>query len=345
MTRKLAALASILALWLASGAVQPPAGSGLVGNGIARASEKRTYAIAAAGDIVCRGNPGTDPDSCQYGKTSDLLVGTGLTRVLTVGDNQYPTGAYEDFMTYYEPTWGRVRKITSPTPGNHEYSQDPTATPSGYFRYFGKRVKGPDGLGYYSYDLPIGCSPGESVCWHFIALSSELCFAPGGCGPPSDPTNPGTGNRMYEWLKSDLASHTNGRYACTLAYWHHPLFSFSTGSGATSAVKPLWSLLYAAHADIVLNGHSHNYQRWKRQDPEGAHDPANGIRQFIVGAGGASKYALQSGTRPPNLAAAQDTSFGILRITLMRSGYTWEWVTAAGQPAFTDSKAKRVACS
>ncbi|HEX7463364.1 MAG TPA: metallophosphoesterase [Actinomycetota bacterium] len=343
MVRRPAALASIAALWLASCAVQTPARSAPVGDHLAPKTE-RTYVIAAAGDIVCQGNPSTDPDSCQYDKTSDLLVDTGLTRVLTVGDNQYPTGAYSDFETYYDPTWGRVRRITSPALGNHEYAQDPTATPSGYFRYFGKRVKGPDGLGYYSYDLPNGCTPGQGVCWHLISLSSELCFAPGGCGPASDPANIGPGNLMYEWLKNDLSSHPNRRYACTLAYWHHPLYSFSTGSGATSTVDPLWSLLYSAHADLVLNGHSHNYERWKPQDPNGKLDAASGIREFIVGTGGASKYALQSGPKPPNLAAAQDTSFGILRITLMRSGYTWEWVTAAGQPSFTDTRTKHIVC-
>jgi len=307
---------------------------------------KTTYVVGAAGDIACQANPypASSPDNCQYDDTSDLLVDTGLTRVLALGDNQYDTGSYNAYTTYYDPTWGRVLSSTNPVPGNHEYAQDPSATPRGYFRYFGKRVKGSGGLGYYSFDVPKGCTPGQGVCWHFIALSSELCFAPGGCGAPADPANPGTGNKMYEWLKSDLASHPNSQYACTLAYWHHPLFSFSTGSGATSTVKPLWQLLYGAHADLVLNGHSHNYERWKPQDPSGNLDTTRGIREFIVGTGGASKYALQSGTWPSHLAAAQDTSFGILRITLKRSGYTWEWVTAAGQPSFTDTKSTAVAC-
>ncbi|HEX9717202.1 MAG TPA: alkaline phosphatase, partial [Actinomycetota bacterium] len=100
-----------------------------------------------------------------------------------------------------------------------------------------------------------------------------------------------------------------------------------------------------AHADIVLSAHSHNYQRWKPQDPEGTADPGRGIRQFVVGTGGASKYPLRSGAKPSNLAAAQDDAFGILRITLLRARYSWEWVTAAGQPAgFEDAKTKSVGC-
>lgn len=149
---------------------------------------------------------------------------------------------------------------------------------------------------------------------------------------------------MYAWLQADLAAHPGEDYPCTLAYWHHPLFSFSTGSGATQAVKPLWDLLYAAGADIVLNGHSHNYQRWKPQDPDGNLDRAGGIREFVVGTGGRSLYALPSGRAPAHLAAAQDRSFGVLSLTLLRSGYTWEWLTAQGQPAFEDAKSTSASC-
>jgi hypothetical protein len=150
---------------------------------------------------------------------------------------------------------------------------------------------------------------------------------------------------MYRWLKRDLSTHPNKEYPCTLAYWHHPLFSFSTGSGATPEVRPLWDLLYAARADVVLNGHSHNYQRWRPQDPEGKADPDRGVRQFVVGTGGSTKYLLVFGTWPANLVAAQDSAFGILKLTLRRSSYAWTWVSAAGQPAFSDESTRPARCS
>jgi hypothetical protein len=149
---------------------------------------------------------------------------------------------------------------------------------------------------------------------------------------------------MYRWLKHDLASHPDAEYPCTLAYWHHPRFSFSTGSGASTEVQPLWDLLYAASADVVLNGHSHNYQRWEPQDPAGVLDAAHGIREFVVGTGGASHYAIPSGTEPDNLAVAQADSFGILELTLKAAGYRWSWVTAHGQPAYGDASDGRVSC-
>jgi len=304
-------------------------------------SPRARYTIAAAGDIVCQGDPSTDPSSCRYDDTADLVVGQGFARILLLGDNQYETGALEAYETWFDPTWGQPFRRIRPSPGNHEYAQDATSRPRGYFDYFGRDVKGPDDLGYYSFD--VGACP-DAPCWHVISLSSMLCFAPGGCDEAADPASPGTGEQMWAWLQADLAAHPNEDYPCTLAFWHHPLFSFSTGSGATQAVKPLWELLHAARADIVLNGHSHNYQRWKPQDPDGAVDRDHGIREFVVGTGGKSLYALQSGQEPANLVTAQDEAFGVLKLTLLRSGYTWEWLGAAGQPAFSDAKAVGASC-
>jgi len=291
------------------------------------------YVIGAAGDIACAQDPNGDDASstCQFDDTADLIEGTGLTEVLLLGDNQYETGAYTDYRSYFDPTWGRALPNLSPVPGNHEYASDSSVQPRGYFRYFGDRVKGPDGLGYYSYDL--GACP-DGPCWHLIALSSELCFTDGGCDAAPDPADPGPGERMYAWLQADLAA--NADRACTLAYWHHPRFSHSTASGATTSVGPLWDLLYAAHADVVLNGHSHNYQRWRPQDPGGVLDPEAGIREFIVGTGGKSHYAIAGGDPPANLVIGQSDAFGILRLTLKAAGFAWEWVSAAGQPAFED---------
>ena len=301
------------------------------------------YVIAAAGDIACESDPNGpgSPATCQYDDTARLIDGANLSRVLLLGDNQYERGAYAAYTSYFDPTWGRAKANLAPAPGNHEYANDPSSRPRGYFRYFGKNVKGPDGLGYYSFD--IGACPDEP-CWHLISLNSELCFTAGGCGPAVDPSDPGPGNRMQAWLTQDLAEHPDTEYPCTLAYWHHPRFSFSTGSGATSAVGPLWELLHAARADVVLNGHSHNYQRWRPMDPNGELDREAGIREFVVGTGGASHYALPGGTAPDNLVSAQADAFGVLRLTLKAKGYRWVWVSAAGQPAFDDASERAVRC-
>lgn len=339
-----AALIALLAMTWEAAPVDLRDQPALEPRGVEPSGPRGRFVIGAAGDIACPSDPnGTgSPDACQYDDTADLIVETGLDQILPLGDNQYDVGAFAAFMRYFDPTWGRAFANMNPVPGNHEYAaQDPTSRPSGYFRYFGDRVKGPHRLGYYSYDL--GACP-DTPCWHLVALNSMLCFAPGGCGPAPDPTDPGRGNRMYRWLERDLERHPDATYPCTLAYWHHPRFSFSTGSGGTAAVGPLWDLLYEAGADVVLNGHSHNYQRWRQQDPDGTPDPGRGIREFVVGTGGASLYAIPGGNWPANLVVAQADSFGILRIALKAERYRWAWVTAAGQPTFEDAPDRGVAC-
>jgi hypothetical protein len=157
-------------------------------------------------------------------------------------------------------------------------------------------------------------------------VNSELCLLPQGCGP---------GTPTYAWLEGDLRAHPNDRYACTLAYWHHPLHSFSNDTTATPEVRPLWELLDAAGADVVLNANAHNYQRWAPVDADGGPDP-EGIVEFVVGTGGSRKDELAFGTFPEGLAAAQDSTFGVLLVGLEDGGFTWRWVSAAGQPGYED---------
>ena len=323
--------------------VDPGDRTRLVTEGSIGAVPEAAWVIGAAGDIACESDPNgpNERETCQYDDTADLIVGQGLDEVLLLGDIQYERGEFAAFMQYFDPTWGRAFSNLSPAPGNHEYPNGPSSRPKGYFRYFGDEVKGPHRLGYYSFDL--GACP-DAPCWHLISLNSELCLAPGGCGPAENPDDPGPGNRMYKWLSKDLGRYPDAEYPCTLAYWHHPRFSFSTGSGATTAVQPLWELLYAASADLVLNGHSHNYQRWEPQDPSGDLDAERGIRQFVVGTGGRGFYSIPVGTYPDNLEVAQAGSFGILRLVLKADGYRWTWVTAPGQPEFDDASNGRVDC-
>jgi len=342
MRIRLPVLLGALALAVAGSPSGPLAGARTAGGGsVTRPPALHSrLLIVAAGDIACPSDPGTSPTSCRYDETAKLIRGRGIDAVIALGDNQYDVGAYDDYVRYFDPTWGAVEHKIDPVPGNHEYAQDPSSAPQGYFDYFGSRVEGRHGLGAYSYDL--GACP-DAPCWHLIALSSELCFAPGGCGRPPDPNDVGPGNLMFRWLRRDLAAHPNAEYPCTLAYWHHPLFSFSTESGPSPAVRPLWRVLSRAGVDVVLNGHSHNYQRWAPQTP-GGHASSTGIREFVVGTGGASHYAFQDGPWPENLVAGQTDAFGVLRLALKAEGYRWQWVSARGQPAFDDTSPRTVPC-
>jgi acid phosphatase type 7 len=271
--------------------------------------------IAAAGDIACdpadanfNGGLGTT-SACRQNHTSDLLVDAGLARVLALGDLQYDSASYNDFLGSYDPSWGRVKSITRPVLGNHEGSG------TGYFDYFNGAGKstgsaGTRGKGYYSYDVG---------AWHLIALNSNC-----------DRVSCAAGGEQEQWLRGDLAAHAD---SCKLAYWHHPRFS-SGHDGDNLSVQPLWEALYEAQVDVALVGHSHHYERFAGMDPSGNLDRATGIRQFVVGTGGA--FFTGVGGARPNSEVRQNHTYGVLFLTLGASSYRWEFVPEAGK-TFSDS--------
>jgi hypothetical protein len=256
--------------------------------------------LVGAGDIASCASSGDEA-------TAALLDGIPGT-VFTTGDNAYRSGTVYEFAYCYGPSWGRHKARTKPTVGNHEYD---TAGASGYFGYFGAAAGDPD-KGYYSYDL------GE---WHIVALNS-MCEEVGGCGANSP---------MVSWLKQDLAANPA---SCTAAIFHHPLFSSGAVHGNDPKMRPSWYALYAAGAEVVLNGHEHTYERFAPQTPRGTADPAHGIREFIVGTGGASHYPF--GTIEPNSQVRSSGTFGVLKLTLHPASYDWRFVPEAGK-TFTDS--------
>ena len=134
---------------------------------------------------------------------------------------------------------------------------------------------------------------------------------------------------MLTWLKSDLASNPK---ACTLAYFHHPLFS-SGEHGNQAKMRPAWDVLYAKGAEVVLNGHDHHYERFAPQRPDGTLDTGRGIREFVVGSGGGSHYGIVG--IKPNSQVRNATTYGVLKLTLHPSGYDWKFVPVAGK-TFTD---------
>jgi acid phosphatase type 7 len=278
--------------------------------------------IAAAGDIACdptnssfNGGNGTS-GSCRPKYTSDLLVNAGLAAVLALGDNQYYCGGYQAYLQSYDLSWGRVKSITRPSVGNHEYltsggtdCNSANSGAAGYFNYFGAAAGNP-GQGYYSFDIGT---------WHLIAINSN-CSSAGGCGSSSP---------QGQWLAADLAAHTN---FCTLAYWHIPLFS--SGGRASSNTQSIWQTLYNNNVDVVLNGHDHIYERFAPQTPNGTLDTARGIREFIVGSGGANHTSLA--TIFANSEVRNTDTYGVLKLTLHPTSFDWQFVPEAGK-TFTDS--------
>ena len=252
--------------------------------------------VYAAGDI-------SDCNNNNDEATAKLLDGTTGT-VAVLGDNAYENGSASDYANCYNPTWGRHFARTKPSVGNHEYQ---TANASGYFGYFGAAAGDPD-KGYYSYDV------GD---WHVVVLNSNIARD--------------INSAQIAWLRSDLTANTK---TCTLAYWHHPRFSSGSGHGNDATQQTFWDVLYEFNADVVLNGHDHDYERFAPQDPSAVADNTRGIREFVVGTGGRALYTL--GTLRANSQVFNSTTYGVLKLTLSAGAYSWQFIPIAGQ-SFTDS--------
>lgn len=252
----------------------------------------QTYTFIGAGDIA---------SSLTAAEATAKLLDAAVaadsnTIVFTTGDNAYPNGSASDYSTYYDPTWGRHKTRTRPSPGNHEYR---TSEASGYLNYFcpsSSNCSFPGGSKqlYYSYDLG---------SWHLISLNSETI-----------------NSSQLAWLHDDLATHST---SCILAYWHKPRFSSGGTHGDNPNIQPFWDALYAAKADVVVVAHEHNYERFAKMSSSGSADP-NGIRQFIVGTGGAGTYGFDS--IHPRSEVRFTNIKGVIKFSLHDKGYNWTFV-------------------
>lgn len=327
--------------------------------------------LAVVGDIACQpGSPvesEAKKDTCDKGKgdttrvqaqtaTADQIEQMKPDLVALVGDEQYQVGRYEDFLGSFDTTYGAFKFLHRPAPGNHEFYSEHGETGvhgDGYFDYYNGYQHNPadgsaltdsfaldppatgtitqprprqdgqaghvgdTGDGWYSYNLGT---------WHVISLNAECEVQPGGCDP-----NGAWLARQTQWLANDL--HSN-RSFCTLAYWHQP--TFSAADSATSdegeAARPWWKLLYKNGADVVLNGHDHTYARYAPMNPGGRADRARGIREFIVGTGGESLDPPVSNANTPNLQAATGDYYGVMGLTLDRTGYSWDFASSLKSP-------------
>ena len=261
----------------------------------------QTAVLIGTGDVAdCEHDRGQHAED-----TAKLIEASPEAIVFVAGDLAYQDGSRERFENCYGPRWGRFKGRTRPAPGNHEY-QSAGAIP--YYSYFGPNA-GPVGAGFYSYN---------AGSWHVIALNSNVAAT--------------QGSEQYQWLRDDLAS-TNAR--CTVAYWHHPRFTSGPSGGIRvdpSLMRDVWSLLIAFNVDVVLNGHDHFYQRFAPQDTDGNAN-ANGIREFVIGTGGAPLYATAGPAR--NIEFGPLSTYGVLRLTLRSGAYDWEFLEA-GRPAPLD---------
>lgn len=296
--------------------VNPPSGGaeivikvGRDGDGFASCtvthSQSATTApvIAAVGDMVCPPGYAATSSACAHKAVSDSVIAAKPAALLTLGDNQYNEGTLSQFRGAYDPSFGRIKAITSPAVGNHEYG---TTGAAGYFDYFGTSG-GDRSKGYYSQDVG---------AWHVITLNSERDISAAGA--------------QLNWLRNDLAAHKN---MCTLAVTHKPRFS-SGEHGSSTSMKPFFDALVAARAELLLSGHDHDYERFAPQTGSGTAS-SSGVTQVVAGTGGKSLYGLT--TVATNSVIRSDAGFGWLKLTLHPAWADIRYVPVGGN-TFTDQK-------
>jgi hypothetical protein len=311
--------------------------------------------LVGAGDIADCSYANDEDTAKLLGSTLRSLTPDGTlpppeqARAIAMGDNAYPRANRNQYANCYDnynldanwstyasrpDWWGHYKDQTMPVLGNHEYmnSDDESIKSQPYFDYFGgKNGFNPEavapvpnepansnqfgltfGKGYYSYDLG---------SWHIVALNSN-CDKVGGC----DANSP-----QGQWLQSDLAAHPETpTRQCTLAYFHHPLYATANGTN-TLNVKPLWDMLYAKGADVILSGHAHRYERHAPMTPEGLVDQATGIRQFVVGTGGEPGGSVIDGSQvPKGVLGPVLLDFGVIKLDLDAGSYSWEFIAVDG---------------
>jgi 3',5'-cyclic AMP phosphodiesterase CpdA len=271
----------------------------------------RSVTVAAAGDIACDDSTPKADNACHQDETAQLVEQIDPDALLTLGDLQYPRATLDRLQNFYDKSWGKFKHKTYPAAGNHEYELLGGA--AGYFDYFngvGEEAgrAGRRDQGYYSFNLG---------AWHLIALNSN-CREVGGCGRKS---------AQWRWLKQDLE---NNEKRCQLLFWHHPRFT-SGRHEENGNLQAIWELLDYHRADIVLVGHNHAYERFAKQNAKRQSSPT-GIRQFVVGTGGRSHY--EKTVERPNAEVYKSGIFGVLKLDLTASDYSWEFVPE--KPGFSD---------
>jgi len=255
-------------------------------------------ANAGAPFIVAAGGDGASGE-INAGKVSDMITSLNPNLFLYLGD-VYEQGSKAEFYNWYGTSttyFGRLRSITNPTVGNHEYL---TKGAAGYFDYWNNIPS------YYSYN---------AGGWHFISLNSNSQY---------EPTTPQSA--QYQWLQQDLAANAG---VCTIAYYHHPLFNIGP-EGSTVQMTDIWKLMAQYGVAIVLNGHDHDYQRWVPLDGNGQPSP-KGITEFVVGSTG---HGLQHFKNPDNRVAYSNDSnpagFGTLLLRLNPNGANFSYRSTNG---------------
>lgn len=175
-----------------------------------------------------------DADAGRASRALAQRIAAGRPDLLLYLGDVYERGTRADFREHYAPSFGRLARITAPTPGNHDWPRHD----SGYDPYWERALRRPEAAAWYAF---------QAAGWQIISLTSE--------------TQRDARSDQLTWLRGRLRAPGT----CRIAFWHRPRFSAGTRHGDEPKMAPAWDAL-RGHAAIVLAGHEHSMQRLRPID-------------------------------------------------------------------------------
>jgi Calcineurin-like phosphoesterase len=248
--------------------------------------------VVVVGDIACPPAAATTSSRCRQGATARLARRLKPRRVLAVGDLQYDKGELKNFRRSYDKSWGRLKQITRPVPGNHEYY---TSGASGYYTYFGLTSPGYRAVRIGTWRVYLL----NSVCSEIDCAAERV------------------------WLRQDMNANP---VRCSAVVMHYPRYS-SGEHGSDPGMTRFWRIAHRHGADVALAGHDHDYERFAPMDAVG-NVRRGGLRSFVVGTGGKSLYRKKSSATGSRYFRAD--KFGVLLMRLGDGRYSWRFRALGG---------------
>jgi hypothetical protein len=242
--------------------------------------------VYAAGDIAECDGPAADSQAAR----TAALIPPGAP-VLVLGDTTYDRADAATLARCYTPTWGRFLATTYAVPGNHDYVHGSARE---FLTYFGARVP---------HRTWFRAALGDS--WWVIGLDSNLSGMQLA--------------RQQAWLEDELKAIAGDGH-CLIALWHHAFVSTGLHRGDGQRMQPAWRVLNAAGTDLVLAGHEHFYESFDPRD-SGGKPAASGIREFVVGTGGARLRDWSFGGEHRDYAHVH----GVLELELAADHYRYDF--------------------
>ncbi|HEX4729517.1 MAG TPA: DNRLRE domain-containing protein, partial [Jatrophihabitans sp.] len=254
-----------------------------------------------------------------------LLAGSGAQFAVSTGDIAYQTGTQTQYgnlvatgagvsqvfgASYWKSVGDSIPLFS--TTGNHGRSttflqnwKEAATVAASNGKYVMETYAGIDGTTSASYPSVWYAFNAGNARFYVINADwndNNLGTAPGGAYQVDRDYHWQTSSPEYQWLKADLASHSN---TLKFAFFHYPLRADSATESSDSylqndpnnptSITNLEGLLANNGVDLAFNGHAHLYQRNVA--------PPGGVTSYVTGGGGAKISPIQNNCSPTDAYA------------------------------------------